>query len=591
MKNFHIGFNANEENIYLNPDIRTKTHMHVIGSTGAGKSKFLEWMIRGDIKNGSGVCLIDPHGTPYNDVLKWCAYHNIGVWDDREIILLNPSKGDYVIGFNPFLKTEYDVSVQVDSMITATIRAWDMANTDQTPTLERWLRCIYQVLIEKQASVVASKSLIDYQKSEVRRYLTSNLSEPLIESEWQQLDGLKSTRQFREEMQSTKNRLMRFLCHPQICRFMGMQSLNINLREIMDEGKILLVNLSDSSHLSPDNARVFGALLINELCQQAKLREKDEYNRDPKPFYVYMDEFQNFVSLDIASGLDQLRKFGLHFILAHQRFGQLGDLDSDIVDAILTNAKIRAVFGGLPRKYAKLMVEEMFTNLDLKQIKKAIYQTKFYPVYTRDQVFSSAYNSTKGRSSLSSLSTGSSTHFTAAGEGWFDIPFDIPQEIGTTEFDGSGSGSGEFGAEGKVSATIDIPIFHPVPFKELSSEEYWKLEELIWQLSDALKKQLLRHCFIEMPNQETQPMLVPFVQEYRVFPEDLVEYQETLYQKANALPKEQTDMLLEQEKERLEKETEKFLLELEPDTVKAPKKTSSKAKSTKAPQRPKLAKV
>src|SRR2546430_10370852 len=100
MNPLFLGYDALGRPIRLSPEDR-RTHMHIIGSSGSGKSKFLEWMIRGDLSNRQGFCLIDPHGTLYNDVLNYCAHHVT----DREIILLNLSSPDSIIGFNPFRKS------------------------------------------------------------------------------------------------------------------------------------------------------------------------------------------------------------------------------------------------------------------------------------------------------------------------------------------------------------------------------------------------------------------------------------------------------------------------------------------------------
>src|SRR5205823_8481437 len=133
-------------------------------------------------------------------------------------------------------------------------------------------------------------------------------------------------------------------------------------------------------------ARVFGALLVNEFFEAALRRQKDARGNDPNPYFLYLDEFQNFVSLDLTDMLDQVRKFGLFLVMAHQRFGQL---DQNLIDAVLTNCGIKAVFGGLPVESARIMAQEMFIReLDPKKIKVAVYQTKFWPEYRRDKVYS-----------------------------------------------------------------------------------------------------------------------------------------------------------------------------------------------------------
>ncbi|HEY4491143.1 MAG TPA: DUF87 domain-containing protein, partial [Acidobacteriota bacterium] len=136
MKSLVLGYDANGRPIRLNPDNR-KIHSYVIGSSGSGKSKFLEWMIRGDLKNRQGFAVLDPHGELYRDVVNYCAHHVM----KREIILLNLSSPEGIIGFNPFQRApEGDISVQVDRRIAATMHAWNVKDSDHTPTLARTLR-------------------------------------------------------------------------------------------------------------------------------------------------------------------------------------------------------------------------------------------------------------------------------------------------------------------------------------------------------------------------------------------------------------------------------------------------------------------
>jgi len=586
MRDIFIGWNADGQRIRLTPDDRAM-HMHLIGSTRTGKSKLLEWIIRQDIKNGEGLCLIDPHGTLYEDVVRWCAYHNL--IKQRDIILLNPSKGEHIVGFNPFVRSSGDISVQMDSMIVSTIRAWDAENTDQTPSLERGLRCLYMAMIEKEQTIVAAEYLLNFFEQEVREYLTSDLSNPMVRQEWRELASLKTPKQFQEELLSTKNRLFRLLCSEQIYRFMGNREGNIDVREIMDRGKVLLVNLAESDQLSKENARLFGSLLINEFCRQARRRRRDERGQDPRRFYLYIDEFQDFVSIDIADGLDELRKFGLSFILSHQRLGQLGGKEADVVDAIFSNVGIRAAFGTRHRDTAKYLAENMFVNqLDLKEVKNAIYQTKFWPrlereeSYSRTSSHSAAHSSGRsaGQSDMASSSTGSAASTGKArhlepDDGSLHDAFFGPDELSTTESTaevdshsntsgrGRSSSSSEMDTEnyGESESVMDMPVTVYDSFEELSSVEHWTLEEQLWRMSEALMSQLVRHCFIQLPGRKTGPMLVPKVKEYGVLKSTLQKYEQALYNKMGALKKEEADRLIAEQKKQLESEAQESMLE------------------------------
>lgn len=543
MKPLHLGYDALNRQIHLEPDDR-KCHMHVIGSSGSGKSKFLEWMMRGDLKNRQGFCLLDPHGTLYDDVANYCAHQVL----DREIILLNLSKPESIIGFNPFQRaSDNSVAVQVDRRISATMHAWGVENADQTPTLERTLRLIYTVMIEQNLGLPQVKHLIDFNAKEIRSQLVDQLQSELIAAEWRELQALKA-KEWRDETLSARNRFFRFLTSPALTRFMGLPGRTLDLKEVMDQGKVLLVNLAPSDELSEENARVFGALLVNEFFECARRRPKDTRGRDPKPYYLYMDEFQSFVSIDIADMLDQVRKFGLFSILSHQRFGHL---DENITDAVLTNCRIKAVFGGLPAASAQMMAQELFIRkLDPKKIKLAIYQTKFWPKEERRQVTTHSTS----RSSSSGWNQGSSSGTSSATTtGTFFGPDEwlgVGAQIGTSNSVNSGyssmhtSGSSGSDSYGESESVADIPVFVPVPFEELSSVQYYSIEEQLLELTAALKEQFPRHCFIKIHSDETQPMLVPRVDAFYTSPKNLQWWHDKSFTKFGALPAADIDNLI-----------------------------------------------
>ncbi len=549
MRPLFLGYDALKRPVRILPDQR-KIHMHVIGSSGSGKSKLLEWMMRGDLRNRQGFCLIDPHGTLYDDLVAYCAHHVL----DREVIQLNLSRPDTVVGFNPFTRTEGgDVSVQVDRRIAATMRAWNVEDTDQTPTLARTLRLIYTAMLELNLGLPQVAHLIDFNASEIRGRLIDQLKSPLIQREWRELQELKA-KDWRAETLSAKNRLFKFLTSTTLARFMGVPHLSLNLQEIMDKGKVLLVNLAPSDNLSHDNAKAFGALLVNDFYESALRRKRDETSgRSPTPFYLYIDEFQNFVTLDIDDMLDQVRKFGLFLTLAHQRFGQM---DENIADAVLTNCQIKAVFGGLSTPDARRMAEELFIGkLDSTKIKAALYQTKFWPEYRRDKVYSksSAHAFASGNSESSADGAFSGM---ASGSAFFQPDQWFPQGQGMTISDSSSSGSSSMSGSssssseswGESEGEADIPIFFPVPFEELSSVQYYSLEEQLTEATVALKQQFARHCFVKLPEQETQPLLVPFVKSFYTPPQNVQWYVDRENRKQNALPAEQVDrLLIEQE--------------------------------------------
>ena len=533
-----IGVGVDGRPIRLSEKYR-QAHMHVIGSSGSGKSKFLESLIRQDLKDRQGFCLIDPHGTLYRDVLNYCAYRVL----DRDIILLDLSNPKNVIGFNPFKKNEKgDVSVQVDRRISATMHAWGAPDTDETPTLERTLRLIYTTLIEQNLSLHNAQYLIDFNSQEIRSELIRQIKSPLVRREWDELQGLKP-KDFRSEVLSAKNRLFRLLTARALTRFLNASTVMLDIAEIIEQGKVLLVNLAPSDDLSEENGRVFGTLLVNEFFEVAR-RRVPEHRKELKPYFLYLDEFQTIVSLGITKMLDQVRKYKLFTILAHQRFGQL---DQDLSDAVLTNCRIKAVFGGLPVETARMMAEELFIGeLDPTRVKVAIYQTKFWPKYSRDKVYSysSSTGFSRGRGDNRALASGSSE---VAGQffrpaDWFGSEF-VGESLATNQSTNEmfGEHTSETNFSGEVYGEADVPIMLPVPFQELSSLQLFTNEEQLTQLTAALKEQFGRHCFIKIHQEKTQPMGVPFVKGYTPPRENLRWYEERLLKAANAAPAQAVD--------------------------------------------------
>jgi hypothetical protein len=581
-----IGFNAIDKPVVLNDE--RKNHQHVIGSSGSGKSKFLEQMLRADLNAGQGFCLIDPHGSLYDDVLSYCSHWVV----NRDIICLNLSKPKHIVGFNFFSKNKTgDTSVQVDNRISATLHAWGVENADQTPTLERVLRLVYTTLLDADLTLPEIAVLLDYSQKEVRDKVISKIENNLIRREWQELSDLPRAKDFRDETLSAKNRLFRLITSTTLMRFLGVRQ-TIDLFEAIEKQKVILVNLAQSDHLSRENARVFGSLLVNQFFEAALRRNP---NDNPKPYYLYLDEFQNFVSIDLANMLDEIRKFGMFLVLSHQRFGQL---DDDIEDAILTNCRIKTVFGGLRVEDAKRMAEELFIGkLDPKKIKVAIYQTKHWYRYERDKVYSrstsqmeSEGHSTGTGSGFASGNSSSSMHgtvtsppsddfFTAAN--WFDMPevrsisdsaSDSFSSVDShSEFSGESYSSGRSETEG----VADIPIFVPVPFQELSSIQYYTPEEQLLELTQALKLNLQRHCFIQLPDQETQPLLVPFVKNHYVSKENFNWYIDRIAEANNAITPEEADGQIRQAVENLLK------LQLPADTKKLEAATNPKESKDK----------
>ena len=380
MKPLFIGKDEHGQPITLG-DGELETHVHGIGASRTGKSKLIEWIAREMVRNEQGFCLIDPHGFLYDDLVRWLAY----IQPNREIILFEPASSDRVVGFNPFRERgRGELSTLVDRRVLATVKAWGATNSNDTPRLERWLRCLYWALMEQGLSLDTARYFLSWKEKEVREHLTRSIESDVVRGEWEELGSVRSIQDFWSQIESTKNRLLfRFIEPPQIRRTMGLLHNNIDLEDVIENGKILLVNLQPKNNrLSRDNAKVIGTLLLSELWEIAQEREQRPGGRPPSPFFLIIDEFQLFLTPDIPEMLDQAAKYGIHLFLFHQHLSQLKALDEQAYGAVMTNARIKAVFGGLSRENARLMGEEMFPGqIDLKRVNifRRLFELRFDP--------------------------------------------------------------------------------------------------------------------------------------------------------------------------------------------------------------------
>ncbi len=535
------------------------TGMHVIGAPGTGKSKFLEHCIRQDIREGRGVCVIDPHGELYDEVLKWCAY----VRPHREIIPLNLSEGQHVIGFNAFASDGAgDVHASVNRNIEATVKGWGIKDTDETPTLERILRCIYHAITENKLTIAEARHLL-FDNDQVRDYLTGNISDDVIRAEWREL-AAASSRDRREEFRSTKNKLLRFLTARSVLRFLSLTE-SIDLRRIMDEGAVLLVRLGLKKHtLDAMDARLFGALLVSKFFDVARDRGGLGQPK-PRPFYLYCDEFQNFVSPDVAEILPQGRKFGLSLILAHQFLGQLNAEDARLVEAVMAAARTKVVFGGLSYADATAMVNEIFAGqIDYHEVKRIEYTTQFWPVYGRETV--TTKSTTRGGAHLESDTETDATSSTFSHQDGLSTP-DFPGVGIGTRTAADVAGGGDVHSAGHTTAdqtnwtegetVADVPFYyqerHDVPEKE-----YWTSEEQKERLAHVLMLQLTRNCFVKPRDGRTVPVLVPMVKPYPLPVASVLDYEAEQATKAGAITPAQADAITTERTKQLEHQAREF---------------------------------
>ena len=302
-------------------------HTHIIGGTGAGKSTLLLHLMKQDADNGHGFCLLDPHGDLIDKIIGHIAPNR-----RDDVILIDPSDSEFPLGINLLHASTESQKIVLSSDLTGLFRKFSTSWGDQ---MEALLSNAINVLLEwKKPSTLLH----------LRRFLTDttfqkevleDINDPYLSTFWE--TDFKLMR--KGVATSITTRLDTFL-RPKVIRGMMNQTGGIDFAEVLNNKKILLVKLSQGL-IGTSNAFLLGSLITAKLYQFVQERQK----MDAKlryPFFLYMDEFQNFITPSMEALLSGARKFGLGLILAHQNLEQLQN--AHITSSLLANAGIQAIF-------------------------------------------------------------------------------------------------------------------------------------------------------------------------------------------------------------------------------------------------------
>ncbi|MBZ0215196.1 MAG: type IV secretion system DNA-binding domain-containing protein [Fimbriimonadaceae bacterium] len=358
-----IGRSAGRK-VWLDP-VRRSTHLHVIGGSGMGKTKFLEHMIREDILAGHGACLIDPHGDLYRNLVDWCSA--IGADKFTRIHLIDPSQDEWCTGFNPLARFPDEKPLdRVDSMLEALAQVWGGGDAMDTPSIRTMLRAVLTILIKKGQTLAEAFPLTRLDDDDaIREYLVAHIDDPVVREVWDgyQRQAQKAPREFLIEFGGPRRRLFELLHDENLRHMFGQVDNAVDFRQVMDRNEVVLVNLSENA-LDERRAQALGALLVREMFLVAKRRNIETAERNP--FYLYIDECAQYLTADISKLLAQTRKFGLHVTLAHQWLEQLRNASPDIFAAVMA-IQNKVVFGGLSDIDADIIAQELFrTEYDIE---------------------------------------------------------------------------------------------------------------------------------------------------------------------------------------------------------------------------------
>jgi hypothetical protein len=330
------------------------SHMYIIGKTGTGKTTLLETLIRQDIEAGRGCALLDPHG----DLVERIAA-TIPSRRAADTIYLNVPDASQPFGYNPLLHVSAGLRPLVASALIDVFKkmwadAWGVR-------MEHILRNTLLALLDQPKAALPDILSMLNNKS-FRLKVLAGIENQQVESFWRDEFPKYSFRNQADGIAPIQNKVGAFLADPKLRRILVPERGGLRLREIMDSGQVLLINLSQGK-IGADSASLLGALLLTSIGSAAFSRVH-QLETARRPFFLYIDEFQTFTTLALANMLSELRKFGTGVVLANQYLQQL---QPEISHAVLGNAGTLIAFrlGAYDAGLIAREFEPVFAPVDL----------------------------------------------------------------------------------------------------------------------------------------------------------------------------------------------------------------------------------
>jgi hypothetical protein len=293
--------------------IDRRRHMYIIGKSGVGKSKLQELMIRQDIAYGQGICVIDPHGELIEDILNFIPKERI-----EDVCIIDPGDIDFPSSFNPLSNIDPTFKHQLTQGLIEVLRKQFGANW--TPRLEHVFRFTVLALLDyPHATMRGMISMLTDRN--YRQKVVEYIQDDMVKRFWAIEFADWSEKFDTDAIIPLVNKLGQFLSDPMLRNIFGQKENKIDIEKLMNEQKILLINLSKGK-IGEENSSFFGAMFLTKIKQAGMARAKLE-PKDRHDFYLYVDEFQNIVTDTFENILSEARKYGINLIVAHQYVGQL----------------------------------------------------------------------------------------------------------------------------------------------------------------------------------------------------------------------------------------------------------------------------
>lgn len=358
--------------------------MHILGATGAGKSKLMEGMIIDLLRAGIGVCLVDPNQKIYKDVRARIARHGENYWD--KVILIDPTDPDYCVGINPLEKVPGEPTVRKAQYLAEVVAKLFNADMSVTRRMLRIMKHAFWLLMEANLTLVSFERLLVDADFRTRLLLIPELDSKL--KRYWEAEFPRAERTRLEWIQSSLNRVDDMVTDPDLQNVFGQQKSTINFKDILDDGKIVLVNIPESEY--GKNGYLLGGFIIAMLQWEAMKRGRFE-NVEHRPFTVFADEFQNYVTDDVEKVITETRKYRFRVVVAHQNMAQI-EGHEQLFGAIMNTVGNTVVFQ-TGREDAEVFVREIFKP-PIDQIKhwtrhRIPQSSVWFPMFDEEPVFRS----------------------------------------------------------------------------------------------------------------------------------------------------------------------------------------------------------
>ena len=342
----------------IKPDDRRR-HLYVVGKTGMGKTAMLQNMAVQDIQQGRGVGFVDPHGEAAEELLDFVPSSRI-----NDVIYVNPADLDFPIAFNVMEKVGLEHRHLVAGGLMGVFKKiWPDV---WSARMEYILNNSILALLEYPGSTLLGVNRM-MSDPDFRKKVVEKITDPVIRSFWINEFARYTQRYEVEATAAIQNKVGQFISAPLIRNIIGQTTSTIDMREIMDKKKILILNLS-KGRIGEDNSMLMGALLITKI-QLAAMSRVDIPEQERNDFFLYVDEFQNFATESFVNILSEARKYRLALILAHQYIAQM---DETVRDAVFGNIGTLISFrvGAEDAEYLEKEFVPEFTAQDIVNLAK-----------------------------------------------------------------------------------------------------------------------------------------------------------------------------------------------------------------------------